>query len=311
MIRTAACFSLALALPAGAFELFLPVDCTLGDTCYIQNYSDHDPGPAASDFTCGPLSYDGHDGTDFALPTRAAMEAGVAVLAAAPGKVLRLRDGVPDFAAATPNQECGNGLVIDHGEGWETQYCHLKQGSLLIKPGDEVVAGTPLGQIGQSGQADFPHLHLTVRQNGRKVDPFAPDAPACGAPGEDLWADDLLTEPGGLLDIGITTAVPEFDAIKSGLASPDLSRTAPALVLWVRTFGQRSGDELLLTLSGPEGAVISEAIPLEKTQAMAFRAIGRKLKTEGWPPGIYTGTASLLRFGQELDRLQISVTVTP
>lgn len=39
---------------AGAFSLTFPVDCTLTETCFIQQYVDHDAGPQARDFTCGP-----------------------------------------------------------------------------------------------------------------------------------------------------------------------------------------------------------------------------------------------------------------
>lgn len=311
MIRTAASLTLALALPAGAFQLQQPVACTLGEDCYIQQYFDHDPGTGAKDFTCGPLSYDGHDGTDFALPTRAAMEDGVSVLAAAPGKVVATRDGEPDFAPVVAGRECGNGVVIDHGQGWQTQYCHLKQGSLLVQKGETVDTGAQLGLVGQSGMADFPHVHLSVRRNGVEVDPFAPNAKACGAAGDDLWAEDLAVEPGGLLDIGITTGVPDYAAIKAGLASPDLPVTAPALVVWAFAFGPRVGDELTLSITGPDGAVIAESLPMDKTQAQAFRAIGRKLKTEGWPPGSYEGTASMLRDGALLDQRRITVRIGP
>ena len=86
MIRAAFLISVALACPAGAFELALPVDCDLGTDCYIQQYMDHDSSAAATDFTCGPLSYDGHSGTDIAVENRAQMAAGVAVLSAAPGR---------------------------------------------------------------------------------------------------------------------------------------------------------------------------------------------------------------------------------
>jgi len=43
------------ATPAVAqdLRLGLPIDCTLGDTCYIQNYVDNDPSEAALDFQCG------------------------------------------------------------------------------------------------------------------------------------------------------------------------------------------------------------------------------------------------------------------
>ena len=170
MIRLSALLTLALAHPAGAFELAFPVDCALGDSCHIQQYPDHDPGPAAVDFTCGPLTYDGHDGTDIALPNRAAMAAGVAVLAAAPGVVRGVRDGVADFAPKVEGRECGNGVLVEHQGGWVTQYCHMRQGSVIVKPGQSVETGTPLGLIGQSGMADFPHVHLSLRHNDTQVE---------------------------------------------------------------------------------------------------------------------------------------------
>jgi Peptidase family M23 len=311
MIRALAPFLMALASPAGAFDLAFPADCSLGAGCYIQQYHDHDPGPEATDYTCGPLSYDGHDGTDIALPTRAAMAAGVNVLAAAPGVVKGLRDGVADAAPFPSGQDCGNGVVIDHGNGWETQYCHLKQGSVRVQTGQPVTVGTALGQIGQSGRAEFPHLHFAVRREGAKIDPFAPDAIACGAAGDDLWASDLPHQPGGILGLGLTDQVPTFDAIKSGLPSPDLPATAPALVVWVYLFGPRAGDAILFDLIGPEGAVVTERVQVEKTQALAFRAVGRKLTLPAWPAGSYTATATLMRDRAELSRQEITLTVAP
>lgn len=65
--------SCAVPVMAQDFSLGQPIDCALGDSCYIQNYVDHDPSPAASDFSCGVLTYDGYKGTDFALPTRGLM----------------------------------------------------------------------------------------------------------------------------------------------------------------------------------------------------------------------------------------------
>ena len=66
---------ISLAVPATAGELSLssPIDCDLNGPCYIQQYVDHDASKGASDFTCSGLSYDGHKGTDFALPTWALM----------------------------------------------------------------------------------------------------------------------------------------------------------------------------------------------------------------------------------------------
>jgi hypothetical protein len=302
--------SMALAFPAGAFELAFPADCRLGDSCYIQQYVDHDPGPSAQDFTCGPLSYEGHDGTDIALPSRAAMHTGVNVLAAGAGTVKGLRDGIADFAPVVADKECGNGVLVDHGGGWETQYCHMKQGSVRVQVGDAVVPGSVLGQIGQSGMAEFSHLHLSVRHNGAELDPFAPDSlTSCGAPGPGLWGEPLAYQPGGLLSLGISAAIPDYPAVKAGLASPDLPKDAPALVVWAFLFGAQAGDAILFRLTGPDGDVLTERTVLEKTQSQAFRAVGRKLKTAEWPAGRYQGEAILQRRGVELGREQVEITV--
>lgn len=44
--------------------LSLPLDCKFGETCFIQQYFDHDPTQGAKDYRCGPMAYDGHDGVD-------------------------------------------------------------------------------------------------------------------------------------------------------------------------------------------------------------------------------------------------------
>ena len=312
MIR-ALCLVLTLApAQAGAFDLALPVDCVLGDSCFIQQFADHDPGPDATDFTCGPLTYDGHDGTDFALPTTTAMQQGVAVLAAAPGTVRGTRDGVPDTGPVpgTEGRECGNGVVIDHADGWQTQYCHMRQGSVAVRNGDTVATGTPLGLIGQSGMAEFPHLHLSVRQAGADVDPFAPAA-ACGGNGPSLWSDPPAYAPGGLVDAGFAPEVPTFDAIKAGLPAPDITAGSPALVLWAHVFGGRAGDALRFEVSGPAGPVITERVLLDRPQARLFRAVGKRLRTDGWPPGTYTGTVSLQRAAETLGTRTVTLVIGP
>ena len=312
MILRTTLLTLALAHPAGAFELAWPAACTLGETCHIQQYLDHDAGPGATDYTCGPLSYDGHDGTDIALPTRAAMAAGVQVLAAAPGTVKGTRDGIADFAPKVPGKECGNGVVIQHADGWETQYCHMRQGSVAVRQGDTVDTGTPLGLIGQSGMADFPHIHLSVRHNGAKIDPFEPQGDTCAqAPGPTLWSTPELYQPGGFLDAGFTATVPEFAAIRAGLPTQALPATAPGLVLWAYAFGTRAGDDLLFTLTGPQGQVLQDTVKLEKTQAQMFRAIGKRLTSKAWPHGTYQGTVTLNRNGKAIDTITAQVSITP
>lgn len=317
----AACAALLLTLAApvaaGALDLTLPIACDLGETCHIQQYVDADPGAGAQDYRCGPLSYDSHKGTDFALPTLAEMAAGVPVLAAAPGVVKALRDGMEDGtfatgdAAAVEGRECGNGVVIDHGEGWETQYCHLRHGSVRVSRGDRVARGAPLGAVGMSGKAEFPHVHLSLRRNGAVVDPFAPGAARCGEPAaDDLWQASPPYQPGGLIAAGFSTGMPSYDAIRAGRAAArEMDRDAPALVLYGYVFGGQKGDVIEIEIDGPGGRVIAHSVELEKTQAQLFRAAGKRRPDGGWPKGQYDGTVRMLRGTEEIDRAQIAIAV--
>ena len=310
--------SLAGPTLASDFSLAFPVDCTLNETCHIQQYMDRDPGPGVRDFTCGSLSYDGHKGTDFAVSTLAEMEAGVNVVAAAPGVVLGTRDGMrdvyftPDIAADIEGRECGNGVVLDHGNGWITQYCHLKQGSVTVARGERVETGDVLGHIGLSGRTEFPHLHLSVRKDGDEIDPFGPaNARACDVPpagDRSLWADPIAYRPGGILDLGFADAVPAFDEIKAGTADRALTTTSPAFVLFAYAFGSRAGDKLILMVRGPNGTLFDQEMDLDRTQAKLFRASGRRL-SDGWMPGQYEGIATLLREDQVIDQKRTAITI--
>ena len=303
---------------AAAGDLLFPVDCRLGEDCFIQQYVDREPGPGAADFTCGTLAYDGHKGTDVRLVDYRAMTAGVDVLAAAPGVVRGVRDGVPDVPSATESapdvsgRECGNGVLVERSDGWTLQYCHLRQGSVRPATGEQVEAGQVLGQIGLSGQTQFPHLHLTVRDpSGRVIDPFdaRPQDTACALEDvETLWAEAVAYAPGGVLGGGFLDRVPGYAEVKAGTAATGpLAADAPALVFWAHFYGVRTGDRLELTLTGPDGAVLAATEHvMDRNRASEFRAIGRKARA-AWPAGAYRGRAVLRRDGAEVARFNRSL----
>lgn len=302
---------------AGDISLALPVDCDLGETCHIQQAVDHDPSEGASDFACGFLTYDGHKGTDFALPSLAAQAEGVDVLAAAPGTVTGIRDGmadvlqIDDTAPDVTGRECGNGVVVSHGDGWETQYCHLAKGSISVRTGDTVAIGTVLGQIGLSGETQFPHLHLSVRQSGEVIDPFDPDgAITCNAiSDETLWSDPIAMPAGGLISAGFSASVPEFDDIKAGEADANTIKPSEPIVVWGYLFGGQIGDEIHLSISGPTDTIVDQTVVLERNQAQLFRASGRRAPAGGWETGAYVGTVQIIRDGSQFDEMTTTVTV--
>nr|WP_239025471.1 M23 family metallopeptidase [Roseibacterium persicicum] len=310
--------AVALALPALAQDaprLAFPVDCTLGETCFLQQFVDRDPGPSARAFDCGPQSYDGHEGTDIRLADMAALAEGVAVLAAADGVVRAFRDGVPDggTAAAPEGQGCGNGVVVDHAGGWQTQYCHLLEGSIAVAEGQAVAPGDVLGLIGYSGTTEFPHLEFLLRHEGRVVDPFDPSDPAsCGGAAPALWADPVPNPGGGILSVGFSTGIPGLDTIAAGAAGTGaIPAGAEALVVWAFVHGGRAGDVVALRILDADGAEVhAQDAVLERTQAQLFRASGRRTPQGGWAPGLYRGEARLIRDGQEVDRGTTVVAIT-
>jgi murein DD-endopeptidase MepM/ murein hydrolase activator NlpD len=301
----------------------LPVACEMGKVCNIQNYFDHDPGPGRMDYACGRLGYDGHDGTDIRVPDVPTMRRGVAVIAAAPGVVKALRDGMDDVnirktgADAVKDRMAGNGVVIDHGDGWETQYSHMQKGSILVKRGQHVEAGDPLGLIGLSGMTEFPHVEFAVRHDGKPIDPFVGEAPftACGDARQPLWSAKALAQlayrPTGGLIAGFADERPDPDAAQEGAyARTSLPADTPALVFWAELFGTAKGDVQRMRIDGPDGKpVVDKATPLTDDKVDWFAFTGRKRPADGWAPGTYTGTYTLSRDGQPIVTLTREVTV--
>jgi murein DD-endopeptidase MepM/ murein hydrolase activator NlpD len=98
----------------------------------------------------------GHYGVDYAAPT------GTPVWAAASGVIThRAYSGGP-----------GNQVIIKHADGLVTKYMHLSAFAKGQKVGQRVEAKTVIGYVGSTGLSTGPHLHFSVIQNGRHVDPL-------------------------------------------------------------------------------------------------------------------------------------------
>lgn len=294
-------------------KLSLPIACMPHKTCFIQNYVDIDPSKEAHDFGCGTGTYDKHTGTDFRVLSIEATKAGVPVLASADGTVKAVRDGVSDILMREAKgqdykgRECGNGVIIDHGQGWETQYCHMKQGSLRVSVGQAVKRGEPLGNVGYSGMADFAHVHLSVRHAGKVVDPFHPDGinGACLRDGKTsgLWApSEIAAFPyrnGEIIQAGFAAGPLDHNALETDhtrVASP--TPASPALIFYGRLLNLLADDRVRITIIGPGGPLVEELTEaLERPKATYTAYAGKKLRGATWTPGRYTGQVEIVRDG--------------
>ena len=95
-----------------------------------------------------------HLGTDFRA------EEGTSIMA--------MNKGIVRFARKTVVY--GNMIIIDHGFGLETLYAHLSK--MNIKEGQGVEKGQIIGLSGQTGYAEQPHLHVSVKINKISIDPI-------------------------------------------------------------------------------------------------------------------------------------------
>ena len=299
------------ATPARAQTFEIPIACRLGEICAVQNYVDLDPSPDARDPVCGPLTYDGHDGLDFRVPAALA-RGGVYAIAPAAGIVSAVRDGEQEGAylaggrTAISGRECGNGVVIAHEDGWSSQLCHLRMGSLAVQAGQSVARGQTIGLVGLSGLTEFPHLHLTLRRNGVKLDPLT-GLPIgeirCGGtaatPG-DHWSEaarvQLAFQGTQWFALGFSGAPPDSKMRPEDL-SPNAAPHAPVLVFWALSIGLQAGDILRVRLR--DGAVLAEATRKQaRNQAEAWLYVGKKTPRGGWYLGSYKGDAEVERNGR-------------
>lgn len=190
-----------------------PIDCIPGETCLHIGYPDIDETGTAYD--CGSPGYFGHQGTDISISldqkengVAVYAAADGVVLWVFDGKYDNCPDNHPDcdtppegwFQPGQTNGyrvctqlgyychsgDCccfwcfdgGNVVVIRHDDIpglFATRYDHFKTNSIVVEPGESVIQGQKIGEVGSAGNSTGPHLHFEVWGNGfyKLADPWA------------------------------------------------------------------------------------------------------------------------------------------
>jgi len=94
-----------------------------------------------------------HKGMDIAAPE--------GTVIAAPGRGVVAATGDYYFNGKT--------VIIDHGQGFVTMYCHLSE--IGVHEGQQLETDDPVGAVGATGRVTGPHLHFGTYLNGTAVDP--------------------------------------------------------------------------------------------------------------------------------------------
>ncbi|MEP4377378.1 MAG: M23 family metallopeptidase [Alphaproteobacteria bacterium] len=288
--------------PSADPKFEFPAGCEIGRDCWFFAYMDHDPSDAYRDHMCGLRTYNAHKGTDIA-PINP--DAPVTVIAAADGVVLGARDGMDDSVMRVRDDfrmaaQCGNGVRLDHGNGWTSQYCHLARGSVTVRRGARVTAGQILGWIGSSGRSELRHLHFQVERDGQQVDPFngmrpvtPPQCDATGTTDLALWQPPVRAEiseyaPSSIYRAGITTGPPDRERVMFDGYPDTASVSADALVGYIVVLGVIAGTTVDTIISGPNGQRIFEnRRTLDEDRARFYAFTGTRRKGGNWAPGAY------------------------
>jgi murein DD-endopeptidase MepM/ murein hydrolase activator NlpD len=120
--------------------------------------------------------------------------------------VVRVEDWLPDLAPPDVDRAhmAGNLVMLECGESGEFHVllAHMRSGSVKVHPGAYVTTDTKLGEVGNSGNSDEPHLHVHAQRPGQVWDVFNGDPLPVTFNGRYLIRNDRLKvfEPVEIID---------------------------------------------------------------------------------------------------------------
>jgi hypothetical protein len=132
----------------------------------LTTYKDNDSSGNKVDWNGGQYTYNGHEGTDFAVGK------GTPIYAAADGTVEEVIDGKFDDCRTGACAAPSNRVRLRHSDGQITYYLHMKKWSIVVKKGQKVKCGQKIGEVASSGRSTGNHLHFQVGAFRSAKEPF-------------------------------------------------------------------------------------------------------------------------------------------
>ena len=260
-----------------------PLSGTNGRTWMVNNYVDLDPASSLLEDYLGftgslARTYDGHRGIDIDISSFREMDSGTALVrAVAPGTVTFVRED--QFDRNTSCTGTWNAVRIEHANGYDTVYGHLKRNSVVVNEGDTVVAGQVIGVAGSSGCSTQPHLHLEVQD----CSDVAVESFALG-----MWAaPPAYNATSDVMDVMLRKGTfTSAQQIKDPVANPTLFAPGEGLGIGLSMSG-KGGDVVDVSLTAPNGNV--EAWTWNVPGAARYRHLYPTWnRTVGSTPGTWT-----------------------
>ena len=281
----------------GITPIELPIDCKLGENCWVTNLPRHFYQGKELDYKCGVRTSAGHKGTDFILESMEQMKQGIDVLSPFDGVVKAVRDGMEDINVdigglnEIKDQECGNGVVIATHD-LEAQLCHMKKGSISVKVGDQIVAGARLGSVGLSGNTNHPKLYFALSKKNQDGSLRPRSILYCGVCVCQTWLhlpsvlySAYLSESnkdGVVYNYGVAFQIPELSKVKEGYYQRIIQPRNPEVIMvFADILSVDKGHKMKVQFLDSEGKVLFEKEQeFTKYQPRYFFYVGKNLHQE-------------------------------
>ena len=158
-------------------------------------------------------------------------------------------------------------------------------------------------KLGFPDAPSFPHLHVTLRKDGKPIDPFTGRGmeSECGQSGTSEWAEaateSIAYSAPGVFNAGFSDTAPSMETVMAGTSHADvIPPSADAMIFWAQLYGVKEGDVVHTKLVGASSGVLAESkTVIDKNQVEYLTFVGKKRTGDSLPEDVFSGAVTLKR----------------